>query len=242
MKHVIGKIVGGGLGFLMGGPMGGAFGFVLGHLHDKWREFAPVRGPMVIEGLYFPGLAEGLQRSVYTTGVVVLGAKLAKADGAVSREEIAAFRRVFRVPDSQAEAIGNLFDRARASADGYEPYAMRLAQVFAHELGVLEEIMTGLFAVAAADGPLLSADEAHYLRRVAALFGFTESEFFSLAARSGARLPSRPSPSPQDPYAVLGVTREADEAAIKRAYRALIREHHPDKMAAAGPDAMAQAN
>jgi len=245
MQRVAGKIVGTILGFAVFGPMGAILGFVIGHLHDvktlmiaQSRNYRPSN-----DGNYPGGFADGLQRSTYTIGVIVLGAKMAKSDGRVSREEIAAFRRVFYIPDSQLDQVGQLFDQARQTAGGYEPYAARLAQVFRHNPAVLEEILTGLFLVAVADRMGVSAAKAVFLKRVAIIFGFTESDFIRIAARSGIRLPDQPSAKRDNAYVVLGLSENASEAEIKKTYRALIRKHHPDKLVAEGlpPELIKQA-
>lgn len=247
MRHNAGKIVGLLLGFLLGlGPWGAVAGFILGHLYDTARADTRPRHleRKDDETLYPDGLKDGLQQSTFTVGVIVLGAKMAKADGRVSREEIAAFKRVFHIPPTQEKEVGRLFDRARQSAEGYEPYAARLAQVFRNNPAILEEILTGLFGIAASDGAGLSRIEANFLRRVALMFGFSEQDFQRIAARSGARLPEQPAaPKPEEnAYMVLGLSPQATEAEIKKAYRTLIRKFHPDKLIAQGlpPEIIAQ--
>jgi DnaJ like chaperone protein len=230
-QRVAGKIIGSILGFAFGGPAGMFIGFVIGHLHDN-RSPPKVRAPDGEQPLVF---ADGLQQSTFTIGVIVLGAKMAKADGRVTREEIAAFKRVFHIPESEVAQIGELFDQARRSAGGYEPYAARLAQVFRRNPAILEEILTGLFMVAIADSVGLSRAESAFLRRVAIIFGFTEADFVRIAARSGVPLPDQPQTAAKsDAYAVLGLAESASGADIKRAYRALIRKHHPDTLVAQG--------
>lgn len=167
----------------------------------------------------------------------MLGAKMAKADGRVSRAEIDAFKRVFRVRESEVDKIAHIFDEARKSVGGFEPYAMRLAQVFRRNPAVLEEILTGLFLIAASDSAgAVSPAEANFLSRVAVLFDFSVEDFVRIAARSGVILPGRRSATkPQDSaYVVLGLDPGASEVDIKKTYRALIRKHHPDALVAQG--------
>jgi DnaJ like chaperone protein len=234
----MGKVIGCVLGFAFKGPMGAVIGFLIGHVHDS-RTANPIRsrayGSAAESAPYPGGLMDGLQQSTFTIGVIVLGAKMAKADGRVSREEIATFRRVFHIPDSQLEEVGRLFDQARLTSGGYEPYAARLAQVFRRNPAVLEEILTGLFLVAVADRTGLSPPKSNFLRRIAILFGFTEEDFARIAARSGVRLPDEPAAAKkEEAYVVLGLPENAPDADIKRTYRALIRKHHPDKLVAQG--------
>ncbi|MGE3623791.1 MAG: TerB family tellurite resistance protein [Bdellovibrionales bacterium] len=185
------------------------------------------------------------QQNAFTIGVIVLGAKMAKTDGRVTREEVEAFKRAFRVPESQVGRVGRLFDEARRSADGFEPYAFRLAQIFRNRPAVLEEVLTGLFTIAAADSKGLSPKEVRFLERVAVIFEFTVEDFIRIAARSGVNLAPREKEKPRnESYSILGVAENATEEQIKTAYRTLIRTHHPDKLVAQGlpPEFIASAN
>lgn len=236
MKRFVGKFVGAVLGFALGGPGGALIGFVIGHINDV--RFAPIRrnDRNAIEPDFFPDFAMSReQRSVFAIGVIVLGAKLAKADGHVSREEIMAFRRAFRTRDSQLSEVGRLFDEARASASGYEPYAARLAHVFQGHPEILEEILAGLFYIAVADSPRLTRAEMMFLRRIGVMFGFAEADFVRIAGRVGLTMASAPPPPKHDSaYDVLGLPMTASDADIKKTYHALIRKYHPDKLLAAG--------
>lgn len=248
MARVTGKFIGSTLGLILGGPVWALVGLVLGHLHDTnpsilFDEQARRYSSSNDGTLFRRSFADNLQQSTFTMGVIVLGAKMAKADGRVSREEIAAFRRVFHFADADAIEIGRVFDQARQTASGYEPYASRLAHVFRRNPAVLEEVLTGLFLVAVADQTGLSMAKVVFLRRVAVIFGFTETDFTRIAARSGVRLPGESAAKRDDGYAVLGLSASATEAEIKKTYRTLIRKHHPDKLASQGlpPELMAQA-
>src|SRR6185312_16643106 len=172
MKNKIhGKIVGTVLGFAFGGPLGAVLGFAVGHAHDnrpandgstEWKTMRSAHAG-------FTGTA---QQEAFTMGVIVLGAKMAKTDGRVNREEVEAFKRVFHVPESQVAHVGRLFDSARRSADGFEPYAHHLAHIFKKRPAVLEEVLSGLFIIAAADSSGLSPAELRFLERVASIFNF----------------------------------------------------------------------
>ncbi|MDE1901835.1 MAG: TerB family tellurite resistance protein [Alphaproteobacteria bacterium] len=244
-----GKVVGSLLGLFMGGPAGAFVGFVVGHMHDAARHGAASANPWA--GLWdnVSTFSANAEQAAFTMGVVVLGAKMAKADGRVTREEIAAFKRVFNISAPQESAIGTLFDRARQSAEGFEPYAFQLARVFGRNPAVLEEVLSGLFIIAAADDAGLSSAEIIFLKRVAFIFGFGAEDFARIAARSGVRMPGgdhngsygggssyagSTRGTTVEAYAVLGVAESASVEEIKTAYRALIREHHPDKLMAQG--------
>ncbi len=234
-----GKIIGGTLGLFVGGPFGAAVGLAVGHVHDSnQKALGSSGGAGGWSGLWgdYGSFAGNIEQAAFTMGVVVLSAKMAKADGRVTRAEIEAFKRVFNIAPSQEAAIGLLFNRARLSADGFEPYAFQLAHVYRRNPAVLEEILSGLFIIGAADNGGLTPAEITFLKRVTYIFGFTTQDFARIAARSGVGIPD--TEKPHDPiaesYAILGVTEVTPADEIKAAYRALIREHHPDKLMAQG--------
>lgn len=221
-----GKLIGGGVGFAVGGPIGALLGALGGHLVDKVRraqqlENATDKDPQD------PRDAMGLKSATFTLGIIVLGAKMAKADGHVTRDEIDTFRRVFRIPPNEAAAVARLFDRARRDASGFEPYARQLARLFQDQPGILGEILWCLAEIARADGGVSPGEET-YLRQVAQIFGFGDDAAFTRVTglRGGG--------ASADPYDTLGLSADADIAAIKAAYRQLALEHHPDRLMAQG--------
>jgi len=162
--------------------------------------------------------------------VVALSAKLAKCDGPVTRAEIDAFRRAFRVPAENAREVGRLFDQARDSPDDFEPYARQLGVSFADNRGQLEDVLAALFGVARADGPV-NATELDFLARVASGFGVDGPAWERARAGTSRAMPSSTEP---DPYATLGVARNASSEAIRAAWKRLMRENHPDSLASQG--------
>jgi len=236
MARFVGKFVGTVLGLTIAGPLGGLFGFILGHLNDQ-RRADPEKGSRRIPKYdLFPDFVMSRQhKDLFSSCLIVLAAKLAKADGTVSREEVLAFRRIFRTPEAGLAEVGLRFDHARQTSEGYEPYAARMAQVFGRHSPLLEEVLAGLFYVAIADSPRLTRAEMVFLRRVSVIFGFSESDFARIGARVGLSLGSTPpAPKQHSAYDVLGLPTTASEDVIKRTYRALVRKHHPDKLLAAG--------
>lgn len=234
MPKIWGKFIGGALGLVAGGPLGGVIGFIIGHAHDVNREMSGDANTWSNLSGYYSTFSGNARQAAFTMGVIVLGAKMAKADGRVTRAEIEAFKRVFQVSPVQENQVGKLFDHARQSAQGFEPYAFQLAQIFPKP--VLEEIMGGLFIIAAADSSGVSPAEMRFLKKVASIFNFNTLEFARAAARAGVQLPKeeRPRNQTDESYAILGVSETATAEEIKLAYRALIREHHPDKLVAQG--------
>lgn len=227
---VWGKIVGGAAGFALGGPLGALIGAAAGHAVDLYRDSerdaAPDSGGPGASSSR-PGDERAATRQVaFTVAVIVLAAKMAKADGRVTREEIAAFKQVFHVPGPELRNVGRLFDQARKDAHGFEPYARQIARMFPRRSKVLEELIDGLFYIAKADGKV-SEEELSYLHRIASIFGFAEADW-------GRIRESHLGADRSDPYRILGVAHDASDGAIKAAWRKLIREHHPDKLIAKG--------
>ncbi|WP_296473261.1 molecular chaperone DjiA [Roseinatronobacter sp.] len=162
----------------------------------------------------------------FTIAVIALGAKLAKADGQVTRGEVAAFRRIFTIaPEDEANAA-RVFNLARQDVAGFDLYARKIAAMFPPRDPVLVDLMEGLFEVAMADDGFHPQEEA-FLREVARIFGLTERCFRCLRARFVGDVPP-------DPYDVLEVSHDAPIAVIQRAYRNAVRETHPDRLAARG--------
>lgn len=216
-----GKIIGGIAGFAMGGPAGAMFGATLGHAADTGS--LPNFGPARLAGM------AGSKDQVFAIGVVVLSAKLAKCDGAVNRAEIDAFKQHFRVPDEAARDVGRLFDQARDSPDGFEPYADQLGASFTDNRGMLEDVLVALFAIARADGPVGKA-EGEFLARTARGFGIDERAW----DRARGAAPQRVVSDEPDPYEVIGLTPGASDEEIRATWKQLMRENHPDSLAARG--------
>jgi DnaJ like chaperone protein len=162
----------------------------------------------------------------FTIGMIALGAKMAKADGIVTGEEVKAFKQVFHVPQSELAAVARVFNLAKQDVAGYDSYARQIARLFHAKASTLENVMDGLFHIAKADGTLHPA-ELIYLENVAQHFGFGAHDFARIKARHA-------SAGADDPYLILGVERAAGLAAIKVRYRKLVRDNHPDKQIAAG--------
>jgi DnaJ like chaperone protein len=162
----------------------------------------------------------------FTAAVVGLAAKMARADGSVTATEATAAARVFRPPPGEEQAFRRAFDIARQTVLGYESYARQIGKKYRARPCLLEDVLDGLFHIAAADG-VVHQEELDYLARVAELFGFSESEFRRIKA-------SNLGIADDDPYAVLGLLPGASWSDIQRAWRRLAAEHHPDRLLARG--------
>jgi len=169
---------------------------------------------------------DGTRKIAFTIGVVALGAKLAKADGAVSRAEVDAFQRVFRVEPDEIDNVARVFNQAKRDVAGFDFYARQIAGLFDPASPVLEELLGSLFVIAAADGPVDEA-ELVFLKDVAGIFGFERTAFERIRA---AHMVGRDC----DPFDVLGLPCGAPDDQVRSAYVRLARAHHPDRLIAEG--------
>ncbi|MDG1825381.1 MAG: molecular chaperone DjiA [Henriciella sp.] len=158
----------------------------------------------------------------FTAAVVGLGAKMAMADGRVTDDEIMVFSRVFRTAPKDANAVRRVFRLAQQTVSGYESYARKIGKKYQNRPCLLEGVLDGLFMIATADG-VVTDDELTYLETVSRAFGFKESTFRRIKA--GHMGPDR-----NDPYHVLGVAHDAEFDEIKRTYRKLMADNHPDRV------------
>jgi DnaJ like chaperone protein len=229
-----GKIIGGVAGFAVGGPFGAVVGAALGHVADS-GAIPSLHLPFGVQpsiSSWTPARVAALlgrKDQLFAITAVVLSAKLAKCDGPVSRAEIDAFKRQFRIPPESVRDIGRLFDQARDSNDGFEGYADQLGEVFADNRGMLEDVLTALFLVARADGPL-NQQEYNFLSRTHGGFRLDQAAW----DRARGAMPRPPPSDAPDPYAVLGVPRETGDEDLHAAWKQLMRENHPDSLAARG--------
>lgn len=228
-----GKVLGGVAGFAFGGPFGAVMGAALGHAADQGKglrfDFGGIGSQFGLSPARMAALL-GQRDQVFALCVVVLSAKLAKCDGAVSRAEIDAFKRQFRIPPEAVRDIGRLFDQARESADGYQEYAQQLGEAFADNRGLLEDVLHALFGIARADKPLTVGEEA-FLRTVHRLFGLDEAAW--TRARDGTTRAAAAAGG-EDPYAVLGIPRDATDDTVRQTWKRMVRENHPDTLASRG--------
>ena len=174
------------------------------------------------------------ERSVaFTIAVIALGAKIAKSDGLVTRDEVAAFRRVFAIPPGEEQNAARVFNLARQDVAGFDAYAGKIRAMFRpKDRDVLIDLMEGLFYVALADGHY-HMRENDFLFEVARIFGLDERSFRQLRARLVEG-------TDRDPYDVLGVAHDAPLDQIRSAWRSAVKTSHPDVMLARGvpPEAL----
>jgi DnaJ like chaperone protein len=172
------------------------------------------------------GGSEHSKQVAFTVGVIALGAKMAKADGVVTRDEIEAFREVFKVPPGEEHNVGRLFNLAKQDVAGFEIYARQLNRLFHDDRQLLTDVMDGLFHIAVADGKL-HPDEERFLTEVSKEFGFSDQEFLRIKGRHFKC-------GMYDPYNILHASPKASDAELKVHYHKLVAENHPDRLIARG--------
>jgi len=202
-----------GVGDVLGGPLGALLGGIASQTADSFRQFTGID-------------TDGTRRIAFTIGVIALGAKMAKADGQVTRDEVEAFKQIFKVPPEDMKGVARVFNLARKDVAGYEAYASQIAHLFEPATQTLEDLLHGLFHIAKADDVVHPA-ELNYLSKVAEIFGFNEAGFSRIRAYHLG-------PDQSDPYTILGLESDASEEDTKRTWRALIMENHPDRAIARG--------
>ena len=214
----IARIIAGTRDLAFGGPIGALLERAAGHLAHWYQA-----------GEDGQGTGDPRRRIAFTIAVIALGAKMAKADGVVTRDEVAAFREVFQIPSGEEEHVRMMFDLARRSTAGFDSYARQVGRLFADDRAVLENLLAGLFHIALADNMLCAAED-QYLREVAHHFGFSEAEY----ARIRAHHAGAPDDDGSDPYTILGVAPGVSTVELRAAHHRLVRESHPDLAIAQG--------
>ncbi len=216
----IGKLLGGGLGFVVGGPIGAVLGMVIGH-----QAFDSGAG-----GVAGINRLEAKQ-TIYFTAVFSMLGKLAKADGVVSQHEIDIVDRVmrdnFRLAAEARQLAIRIFNAAKDSDDKFEDFARQLYREFGDTPEVLVSIVDLLMVVAHADHEMHAEEEA-MIRAAVEIFRI-EDQFRQIKARYGG--------VPDDVaryYGILGCEVGDSLAAVKKKYRKLAMEYHPDRVQSRG--------
>lgn len=169
----------------------------------------------------------GGRDAAFTLALIALSAKMAIADGAVTASEVRAFNATVEIAKGHEPQVERLFNLAKQDVSGYDAYARKVARFFSDTPETLEHVLDGLFFIATADG-LVHEAELEYLRDVSAIFGFDEARFEQIAAQHVLLEEG------VDPYMVLGLSHDAPPEEVRRVYRMLVAEHHPDRLIARG--------
>ena len=208
-----GSLIGGMIGFSLGGPFGMLLGSLLGGKISRARTTSG-----------FSAAAQG--QKVFALSLIVLSAKLSKADGQVSREELIAVKDKLKIPEHELDQVGKIFNKAKEESIGYEPYAKQIAHFYNGHINILEEVINTLFYIAEADGKV-SNEEFEMIKHISQIFGLNEIEFNGIVE-------SRKSSDKLNPYLVLESSPDDDIQTIRKRYLKLSKEHHPDLLVSKG--------
>ena len=202
-----GSLIGGFVGFSFAGPIGALIGSMVGGRISSARRSG-------FQQNFTP------PKQVFAISLIILTAKLAKADGYVSKEELIAIKDKLKIPEHEIDQVGKIFNKAKEDSLGYEPYAQQITQIYRNNPQVLDEVINILFYIAEADSKV-SDSELSMIRNIAKIFGLSESQFEGIKE-------SRKGSDKLNPYIVLGCDPNDDFAAIRKKYLQLSKEHHPD--------------
>ena len=207
-----GSLIGGMIGFSLGGPFGMLLGSLIGGKISRAK------------GSINNSFAQPQQ--IFALSLIVLSAKLSKADGQVSKEELIAVKDKLKIPENEIDQVGKIFNKAKNESTGYKPYAEQIAQIYRGNLNVLEEVINILFYIAEADRNISQA-ELVMIEDIARIFGLSKSQFNSLKE-------SRKSSDKLNPYIVLESNPDDSLTEIRKRYIKLSKEHHPDLLLSKG--------
>ena len=210
-----GSLIGGMVGLSLGGPFGMLLGSLIGGKISRARSGSTRN---------FGAFAQPQQ--IFALSLIVLSAKLSKADGQVSKEELIAVRDKLKIPENEIEQVGKIFNKAKQESAGYEPYAQQIAQIYKNNPNALEEVINILFYIAESDGNV-SKSELDMMQHIAQIFGLNQSQFNSIKE-------SRKSSDKLNPYIVLGTSPEENLQTIRKKYLQLSKENHPDMLISKG--------
>jgi len=169
--------------------------------------------------------------ATFSIALIALAAKIARADGHVSEDETLAFQKIFHYPEEEQSKVRMIYNLAQQDVAGFDHYLAQVAKLYDGNALVLEDVLDCLFHIATADG-------VEHPRERALLESAAKA--FNLSAAAVRRLRATHfGLDVEDPFAILGVEPDAGPEAVRNAWRALIREHHPDALIARGvPAAM----
>ena len=201
---VWGKLAGVTAGYLVGGIFGAVVGAVAGHYV----------------------LDKNDEDVAFAIALIALSAKMSMADGKISNKEFSAFKEILHdLPENELKNVLKVYNLAREDVAGYDTYAKQISSIFQNNLHVLENVIDALFHIAKADGKITDP-EIKYLKKVGNIFGFSNKDFDRIyLSRLGCS---------SDPYLTLGVSKSTPIKEIKKKWKKLAINHHPDKLISQG--------
>ena len=211
----INSLIGGMIGGAFGGPLGAVLGAVIGSkVGSKNRQSFS---------------SNQRNQAAFFTALFACLAKLAKADGLVSREEVdkvdSYIKERFNFPDNERLFAIQIFNQAKDDSYTFQDYSAQLASLLSQNKNSLIMFYELLFELAIADGVLHDSEEK-LLKEVPFIFGIRSDLFEELKAKFDNQS--------SDAYLVLGVSRDMSFADIKKEYQKKRREYHPDTLTSKG--------
>lgn len=174
----------------------------------------------------FEGDPETRRQVGFSVAMIALSAKMAKADGVVTENEIKAFQEIFDIPEDEFNHVSRLYNLAKQDVAGYHTYAKRIRRLFPEDPAILEDVMNGLFHIAKADG-LVHENEMRFMDDIAEIFDIKGREYERIRLR-------HIEPEDGNPYVLLDADSSWEDERLKTHYRKLINENHPDRFIARG--------
>jgi len=225
-----GKIIGGTFGFMLGGPLGALLGAALGHSFDKGLKLTDEFG----DSSY--GDQERVQAAFFTATFSIMG-HIAKADGKVTQAEIASaeaiMSRMQLTPDQRKAAI-KLFNEGKADDFPLHDVLVQFRKECHRRINLIQMFLEIQITTAFSDQKLHAAEKT-ILYKIADVLGFPRQQLdhlFHLAG--GTPAPKTEKAAINEAYEVLGVNKSDSDATVKKAYRRLMNQHHPDKLVSKG--------
>ena len=209
-----GSLLGGLIGFSFGGPVGALLGSFIGSKISSNNNS------------FNREISNKQKQQIFALSLIILSAKLSKADGRVSKEELLAVKEKLQIPENEIDQVAQIFNKAKEDSLGYEPYAEQIAKIFSDNLYILEEVINILFYIAESDGKV-SVSEQNMIANISRIFGLSQSQYESIKE-------SRKSSDKLNPYLVLESLPSDDFKTIRKRYIKLSKEHHPDLLLSKG--------
>ena len=202
-----GKFIVGTAGFAIGGPIGALFGTAAGHALDE-----------ISSNSYND--QKNIKSLAFTGGLIALSAKMAKADGMVTKDEIITFKNLVDIPSENIKDVGRIWELAKTTIDGYDSYAHQMSKLFQPRSPILEKVLDLLFEIAKSDG-VITNEEIDYLNRVAEIFGIDDKTFDRFSTFHNPE---------SNPYSILGIDENTSFDQIKKHWKILVNKNHPDRL------------